>query len=134
MKRTAATEKASANIPVSGQTGVDQALIKSEIRYRRLFESAQDGILILNAETGLIATKRTASVKLALETMKRLGQTSLVELLSPFSVLIQYDETGDTGVLDRLRGEERHIVEKMIAMLNGRSLEKENGGSKLERS
>jgi PAS domain-containing protein len=113
---------------------VDQALIKSEIRYRRLFESAQDGILILNAETGLIATKRTASVKLALETMKRLGQTSLVELLSPFSVLIQYDETGDTGVLDRLRGEERHIVEKMIAMLNGRSLEKENGGSKLERS
>jgi PAS domain-containing protein len=134
VKRTVTTEKASANIPVSGQTGVDQALIKSELRYRRLFESAQDGILILNAETGLIATKRTASVKLALETMKRLGQTSLVELLSPFSVLIQYDETGDTGVLDRLRGEERHIVEKMIAMLNGRSLEKENGGSKLERS
>jgi PAS domain S-box-containing protein len=54
MKRTAATEKASAKTPVSGQTGVDQALIKSELRYRRLFESAQDGILILNAETGLI--------------------------------------------------------------------------------
>jgi len=54
MKRTAATEKESANIPVSGQAGVDQALIKSELRYRRLFESAQDGILILNAETGLI--------------------------------------------------------------------------------
>jgi PAS domain S-box-containing protein/putative nucleotidyltransferase with HDIG domain len=29
-------------------------LINSELRYRRLFESAQDGILILNAETGLI--------------------------------------------------------------------------------
>jgi len=54
VKRTVTTEKASANIPVSGQTGVDQALIKSELRYRRLFESAQDGILILNAETGLI--------------------------------------------------------------------------------
>ncbi len=54
MKRTAATEKTPANMPVSGQTGVDQALIKSELRYRRLFESAQDGILILNAETGLI--------------------------------------------------------------------------------
>jgi len=54
MKRTAATEKAQANIPVSGQAGVDQALIKSELRYRRLFESAQDGILILDAETGLI--------------------------------------------------------------------------------
>ena len=54
MKRTATTEKAPAKIPVSGLTGVEQSLIKSELRYRRLFESAQDGILILNAETGLI--------------------------------------------------------------------------------
>ncbi|OGO20933.1 MAG: hypothetical protein A2Z15_00700 [Chloroflexi bacterium RBG_16_50_11] len=32
----------------------EEALIASEIRYRRLFESAKDGILILNAETGQI--------------------------------------------------------------------------------
>jgi len=31
-----------------------EALIASELRYRRLFETAQDGILILDAETGLI--------------------------------------------------------------------------------
>ncbi|MFN8381713.1 MAG: ATP-binding protein [Anaerolineales bacterium] len=31
-----------------------QTLEDSELRYRRLFESAQDGILILNAETGMI--------------------------------------------------------------------------------
>lgn len=31
-----------------------EAFIVSEIRYRRLFESAKDGILILNAETGMI--------------------------------------------------------------------------------
>ena len=31
-----------------------QALRDSEVRYRRLFETAQDGILILNAETGVI--------------------------------------------------------------------------------
>lgn len=30
------------------------SLKDSEIRYRRLFEAAQDGILILNAETGMI--------------------------------------------------------------------------------
>ncbi len=30
------------------------SLRESEIRYRRLFEAAQDGILILNAETGII--------------------------------------------------------------------------------
>ncbi|MDP3927717.1 MAG: PAS domain S-box protein [Bacteroidota bacterium] len=32
----------------------DQALIASEERYRRLFEAAQDGILILNVDTGVI--------------------------------------------------------------------------------
>jgi len=32
----------------------EEALIASEIRYRRLFESAKDGILILDAETGMV--------------------------------------------------------------------------------
>jgi PAS domain S-box-containing protein len=32
----------------------DQALIASEVQYRRLFESAQDGILIVDAQTGQI--------------------------------------------------------------------------------
>jgi PAS domain-containing protein len=32
----------------------EQALIASEMRYRRLFESAKDGILILDAGTGTI--------------------------------------------------------------------------------
>ena len=31
-----------------------QKLRDSELRYRRLFETAQDGILLLNAETGMI--------------------------------------------------------------------------------
>jgi two-component system CheB/CheR fusion protein len=31
-----------------------EALRASELRYRRLFESAKDGILILDAETGMI--------------------------------------------------------------------------------
>ena len=32
----------------------NEALIASETRYRRLFESSKDGIFILNAETGMI--------------------------------------------------------------------------------
>jgi PAS domain S-box-containing protein len=35
-------------------TSIDKALRATEIRYRRLFEAAQDGILLLNATTGQI--------------------------------------------------------------------------------
>ena len=35
-------------------SNLKEALIASELRYRRLFESAKDGILILDAETGMI--------------------------------------------------------------------------------
>ena len=51
MKRSATTVKAPDRLPLS----VEQALKNSEMRYRRLFESARDGILILNAETGAIS-------------------------------------------------------------------------------
>ena len=36
------------------QALIEQALKDSELRYRRLFETTQDGILILDAETGMI--------------------------------------------------------------------------------
>jgi len=48
--------------PTSAQTGAQsadpqrtEALRRSEVRYRRLFETAQDGILILDAESGGIS-------------------------------------------------------------------------------
>jgi PAS domain S-box-containing protein/putative nucleotidyltransferase with HDIG domain len=55
MKRTDANVNATTGKPDSDHTWVDQSLRNSELRYRRLFESAQDGILILNAETGAIS-------------------------------------------------------------------------------
>ena len=38
----------------SGRSPAEEALAFSESRYRRLFESAKDGILILDAETGMV--------------------------------------------------------------------------------
>jgi PAS domain S-box-containing protein len=38
----------------TGRRQADEALKRSEIRYRRLFETAQDGILLLDADTGQI--------------------------------------------------------------------------------
>ncbi len=56
MKRTTEAIHTSSAAPVTDEARGDIyiALKNSELRYRRLFESAQDGILILNAETGLI--------------------------------------------------------------------------------
>jgi PAS domain S-box-containing protein len=39
---------------LSKKARTEEALLDSEKRYRRLFESAQDGILILDAETGMV--------------------------------------------------------------------------------
>ena len=46
------TKKGSGDLPQRKLS--KEALIASETRYRRLFETAQDGILILDAETGMI--------------------------------------------------------------------------------
>ena len=43
---------------------VQEALIDSELRYRRLFETAQDGILILDVKTGLITDVNPFLIKL----------------------------------------------------------------------
>jgi PAS domain S-box-containing protein len=39
---------------ISERKRADEMLIASELRYRRLFESAKEGILILDAETGMV--------------------------------------------------------------------------------
>ena len=46
------------------RTGAKEALVASETRYRRLFESAKDGILILDAETGMVVDVNPFLIKL----------------------------------------------------------------------
>ncbi|MCB2160728.1 sensor domain-containing diguanylate cyclase [bacterium] len=55
------------NIAMSGKDEIflsEASLTESELRYRRLFESAQDGILILDAETGAITDVNPYLIKL----------------------------------------------------------------------
>jgi len=52
------------NTKTTGHKLALDALYASEIRYRRLFESAKDGILILDAETGMIKDVNPFLIKL----------------------------------------------------------------------
>ena len=54
MTSTGLTSKAMRTPGKSGKKGIELALEVSELRYRRLFETAHDGILILDANTGEI--------------------------------------------------------------------------------
>ncbi len=55
MKRNASSEKALYKVNASKRKAETELLRNSELRYRRLFETARDGILILDAETGSIS-------------------------------------------------------------------------------
>jgi len=49
---------------VTARKQVEQALAASEMRYRRLFESSKDGILILDAESGMVVDVNPSLVEL----------------------------------------------------------------------
>ena len=71
----------------SSQTRTEQALRASEMSYRRLFEAAQDGILILDVDTGRVTDVNPFLVNLlGYSHGEMLGQT--VGELSPFKDLI----------------------------------------------
>ncbi|HBE88585.1 MAG TPA: hypothetical protein DDW67_05520 [Elusimicrobia bacterium] len=69
--------------PADGDSGcprADDALRVSETRYRRLFEAAQDGILILDADTGSIADANPFILKLLGLSLEELAGKKLWEI------------------------------------------------------
>jgi hypothetical protein len=67
-------------------TRIEQSLLESEMSYRRLFETAQDGILILDAETGRVNDANPFLIKLlGFSHGQMIGKT--VGELSPFKTL-----------------------------------------------
>ena len=55
-------------------------LVDSELRYRRLFEATQDGILILDAKTGLIADVNPFLIRLLGYSREELVEKKLWEV------------------------------------------------------
>jgi len=93
------TNDLQANNPAARKTRAEQALWVSELSYRRLFEAAQDGILILDATTGRITDVNPFLVKLlGFSHAEMAGKT--VGELSPFK-----DVVSNQAMLERLQKE-----------------------------
>lgn len=81
----------------ASRQAVDQAMRVSELRYRRLFETARDGILILDADTGRITDVNPFLVELlGFSHSEMIGKT--VGELSPFR-----DMESNKAMLERLQ-------------------------------
>ena len=79
------------------QTRMAQALRASELSYRRLFEAAQDGILILDVDTGRISDVNPFLINLlGFSHSEMVGQT--VGEMSPFK-----DIVSNQAMLERLQ-------------------------------
>ncbi len=72
-------------------SSLEKALIASEIRYRRLFESAKDGILILDAELGMIVDVNPFLINLLGYSKENLIQKAVWEI-GFFKDIIQNQE------------------------------------------
>jgi len=90
------TKHPNEDLPNHG-TQIEETLRSSELRYRRLFETAQDGILILDADTGRITDVNPFLFKLLKFSYdEMIGKT--VGELSPFK-----DIESNQGMLERLQ-------------------------------
>jgi PAS domain S-box-containing protein len=83
------------------ETRSEEAIRDSEIRYRRLFEATQDGILILEADTGRISDVNPFLIKMLGFSRGELVGTSIWEL-GPFR-----DIVSNKARFEELRQEER---------------------------
>lgn len=65
----------------------------------------------------IIEAKKIDVIKAALKMILETDRTDLLVLLSPYLTLIKYLDTKDIEIIDRLRHEERIVVEDMLRML-----------------
>jgi tetratricopeptide (TPR) repeat protein len=65
----------------------------------------------------LLEKKKIEGIKGILTEIERTGHEDLLEFLTPYSTLVKYIDTKDRQIIDRLRSEERIIVEEMLQTL-----------------
>ncbi len=86
-----------------------------------LIESGNRGRVVGSILKYLIEKKERERVKVILQEIEKSGQRELLEFLAPFFSFINYlDAHRDNEIIERLRGEERVLVEDMLNLLEGK--------------
>ena len=65
----------------------------------------------------LLEEKKLERIRGILTEIERIGHGDLLQFLTPYSTLLKYIDTKDPQVIERLRSEERTIVEEMLQTL-----------------
>lgn len=98
-------------------------LLESNYRYER----------IVTALKYLIGKNRIEALKTILQEIEKTGQTELLEFLAPFLSFINYlDKDKNNEIIERLRRDERALVEEMLGLLptQGKGKEEKKKGKK----
>ena len=94
----------------------DQALRQSEEKYRKLFEGAQDGIVLANAETGIIVDcNRAITEMLDMDKSELVGQHQ--SIIHPPDKI---DDGFSVSFRKHLRESEGHVLEEQVMTRTGR--------------
>jgi tetratricopeptide (TPR) repeat protein len=71
----------------------------------------------------LLEVKKLNILKVAVQEIEKANQNDLLKFLSPYAVLIRYIESKDKEIIERLRYEERIIIEEMLKIIDEKSTE-----------
>ncbi|RJQ19861.1 MAG: winged helix-turn-helix transcriptional regulator [Nitrospiraceae bacterium] len=76
----------------------------------------------------IVIYKQINSIKCILHELSKLDRQEILAFLSPYLTLVKYLETKDPEIIDRLRHEERIVIEDMIRIVEGKAEAKTIGG------
>ncbi|MBI5192744.1 MAG: tetratricopeptide repeat protein [Nitrospirae bacterium] len=100
--------------------------LRESLSYLPYLVSEKNEVFDSYAQTfkNIIKAKQINVIKTALREIEAANQNDLMEFLSPYATLIKYLETKNREIIDRLRSEERIVVEEMLRMLEDKINEK----------
>ena len=113
------------NEGIEGNTNLSIKNLREALTYFiKLNDKKKSADIFISAFKDIIKAKTIELLKTALDEIRARNLPELMEFLSPCFTFVKYLETKDPEIIDRLRHEERIVVDDMIKMLENNAEEK----------